>query len=194
MKLSTLLVSVMAAAVLLTSGCNEKVHRRDASEKGVTTYGVNAQDWNEASAGLASKMLQNLPPPPQGKRWLIEYKGIENRTDKTNLPINLLKNKVFNALSSAQMASLIDFNTDAYQDAVYKHKMDPRRYPAPPAPGDADFILRGSVTGQRDRIGRSIETTYTFQLELTSASGGGAVQWQDEVELSKQGTKKILGL
>ncbi|MCL2639668.1 MAG: penicillin-binding protein activator LpoB [Phycisphaerales bacterium] len=194
MKLSTFLVSAMAAVILVSSGCDSKVRRRDASEKPVTTYGINSQDWNEAAAGLASKMLLNLPAPPQGKRWLIEYKGISNQTDKTNLPIHLLKNKVFNALSNAQMASLIDFNSDAYQDAVYKHKMDPRRYPAPPAPGDADFILKGSVTGQRDRMGRNIEATYTFQLELTSTSVGGAVEWQDEVELSKQGTKKILGL
>jgi len=56
-----------------------------------------------------------------------------------------------------------------------------------------DYSLAGEITQQRTRQGRERESYFQFHLTLTNLETGLA-EWEDIVEVAKQGTRPLMGL
>ena len=156
----------------------------------VKTLGIDLADVQQTAEKmvaslLASGKLDAVPTPPA----LIVVSLVVNNTTQ-NLDTALLTTKIRIALNqSGKAQTRMNFGvgadgqplvTDPQGKAIetLKGASDPVRVP--------DFSLSGRIIETRARAGNTREVTFTFQMALTR---NGVAVWEDEKELSKQGTR-----
>jgi len=195
MKLSTFFSSVLAAAVMVTAGCNGGpggggARPVDDSEAPIySLHGVNIQEWDKAADELTRQMLQRMPAPPAGTSWIVGVSAIRNETGDYDLPVHVLADKITNVLSGSGVAKTLAYDKVARQTAEFNHMSDPKRYPPPP---EIHFTLDGVITQLDARQGRTRERTFVFQMRLNDTSTG-VTEWQGQSQLKKRGTQSGVG-
>lgn len=169
-------VASSLAALLLLAGCGSPaVYVEPEKGAGVVSVDqINVQDFALAADG----MLQSLYDSPafagrkaaDGGAPVLRVGRVRNdATD--NFDTDLLVKKMTVSITRSGKARV----ASAEQTSV--------------AP---DYTLTGKILETRAKAGKTRQTTFTFQLTLTDAKTGLSV-WEEEKQVTKQGTKNAVG-
>lgn len=189
--------TLLASALLTGCGTQAKYVQTGGSENIVNVGQVNIQDYMQAAQTminslLASGALDRVPTPPA----LIAISRVENRTGQ-QLETDLLTKKIRIALNqSGKAITRLNFGVGAdgkplMEDPAgrgiadennFRNDVKTDRLP--------DFTLSGKIIETRAKAGNLRQSTYSFQMSL--ARGNDAV-WEDEKEITKQGTRPAVG-
>lgn len=190
MKLSLLLPIVVSSAALFLAGCASNATYVDqGSNKMITTVGkINIQDFERAADEMVKSITDNLISPGKLKSGappepaLLAISRIVNSTGQ-QLETDLLVKKIRVALNRT---GLIQTSTaiglDGPEDPLVKSQQHARL---------PDYSLSGKIIELKDNAGNVRQSSYVFQLTLSSKAGVGV--WEEERTITKQGKRDAVG-
>jgi uncharacterized protein (TIGR02722 family) len=197
MKLNLLLCVVSVAVI---TGCATKTAYVDPNSSNLitTTEGINIQDFSQAADAMTASLIDNLINPGQlksgapGEPALLAISRIQNNTGQ-QLDTDMLVKKMRVAL--LRTGKVVTSTTIAYggpedplaaeQQAAQEFFEDEKHSRLP------DYTLSGKIIEDRASAGRTKQTSYIFQLSLSSRAGIGV--WEDERTIVKQGKRASVG-
>ena len=195
-----ILTTALAATALLATGCASKNDARYIDSKGpetiVSLNAINIQDWNMAAdklvaSLLASGVLERAPELPA----VMAISRIRNNTQQ-QVDTDSLTKKIRIALNqTGKVVTTTTLGPDGkVEDAMAADVGAMGAFMA----GEKQktilpfYTLSGKLLEDRVRSGSVNQTTFTFQLSLTTTSNGLAV-WEDEQLITKQGQRSSVG-
>jgi uncharacterized protein (TIGR02722 family) len=197
MKLKLVLCT---AALAVLTGCATKTAYVDPNSSNLitTTEGINIQDFSQAADAMTASLIDNLINPGQlksgapGEPALLAISRIQNNTGQ-QLDTDMLVKKMRVALlrtGKVQTSTTIAYGGPedplaAEQQAAQEFLEDENHSRLP------DYTLSGKIIEDRTSAGRTKQTSYTFQLSLSSRAGIGV--WEDERTIVKQGKRASVG-
>lgn len=192
MMKSTLIFSCTAlAAALGFSGCNSGGPAKYVDSAGprtiVSVDEINIQDWSSASdqmidSLLSSGVLERAPSQPA----VLAVSRIINDT-RTHVDTDLLTKRIRIALNrSGKAMTTTTIDVLASPEDPLAAAVSQKAAPTP------FFSLSGKILEVNARAGDTKQVTYVFQLSLTEITSGLAV-WEDQVEITKQGSRASVG-
>jgi len=197
MKLHLLLC---ATVVAVFSGCATKTAYVDPNSSNLitTTEGINIQDFSQAADAMTASLIDNPHNPGRLKSGapdepaLLAISRIQNNTGQ-QLDTDLLVKKIRVAL--LQTGKVQTSTTIAYggpEDPLAAEQQKAQEF----FEGEnhsrlPDYTLSGKIIEDRAQAGRVKQTSYIFQLSLSSRAGIGV--WEDERTIVKQGSRASVG-
>jgi len=197
MKLNLLLC---AAALTVLAGCATKTGYVDPNSSNLitTTDGINIQDFSQAADAMTASLIDNFINPgllksgAPGEPALLAISRIQNNTGQ-QLDTDMLVKKMRVAL--LQTGKIQTSTTIAYggaEDPLAAEQQKAQEF----FEGEnhsrlPDYTLSGKIIEDRAQAGRTKQTSYIFQLSLSSRAGIGV--WEDERTIVKQGTRAAVG-
>lgn len=195
-----ILTTALASAALLATGCATKNDARYIDSKGpetiVSLNQINIQDWNMAAdklvaSLLASGVLERAPELPA----VMAVSRIRNNTQQ-QVDTDSLTKKIRIALNqTGKVVTTTTLGPDGkVEDAMAADVGAMNAFMA----GQKQktvlpyYTLSGKLLEDRVRSGSVNQTTYTFQLSLTTTRDGLAV-WEDQTQITKQGQRSSVG-
>lgn len=195
---SNLLFCAATAAVLI--GCASKTAYVDpnSSRLVTTTEGINIQDFSQAADAMTGSLIDNLINPGMlkssvaGEPALLAISRIQNNTGQ-QLDTDLLVKKMRVAL--LQTGKVQTSTTIAYggpEDPLAAEQQKAQEFfEDKPHNRLPDYTLSGKIIEDRTSAGRTKQTSYIFQLSLSSRAG--IAVWEDERTIVKQGKRASVG-
>ncbi len=194
------LASLAVAGLCLTligAGCRSAAYVDPAGPRTIVTLDdINIQDWNEAAdrmidSLLTSGVLERAPEQPS----VMAVSRISNHTS-IQVDTNMLTGKIRRDLN--QSGKVLTTTTIglggrvedplAQTEREFQEFMEDR----PSEQRRPYFSLSGRIMEDQVQAGRTRQATYIFQLAMTEITSGLAV-WEDEVMITKQGTRPAIG-
>jgi penicillin-binding protein activator len=198
LKLATALSA--AALALLATGCATKNDAKYVDSQGPNTIvslnSINIQDWNNAADKLVASLLEsNVLERAPSLPAVMAVSRIRNNTQQ-QVDTDALTKKIRVALNkSGKIVTTTTLGADGkVEDAVAADAGAMQSFMA----GEKQkttlpyYTLSGKLLEDRVRSGSTQQTTYTFQLSLTTVKDGLAV-WEDETQITKQGQRSSVG-
>jgi len=189
-----------ASAVALLCGCATKTAYVDPNSSNLitTTEGINIQDFSQAADAMTASLIDNLINPGMlksaepGEPALMAISRIQNNTGQ-QLDTDMLVKKMRVALlrtGKIQTSTTIAYGgaedpLAAEQQKAQEFFEDKKHSRLP------DYTLSGKIIEDRTSAGRTKQTSYIFQLSLSSRAGIGV--WEDERTIVKQGKRASVG-
>jgi len=189
-----------ATALALLTGCATKTAYVDPNSSNLitTTEGINIQDFSQAADAMTASLINNLINPGQLKSGvpdepaLLAISRISNNTGQ-QLDTDMLVKKMRVALlqtGKVQTSTTIAYGGPEDPLAAEQQKaqefFEDKKHTRLP-----DYTLSGKIIEDRTSAGRTKQTSYIFQLSLSSRSG--IAVWEDERTIVKQGKKASVG-
>lgn len=198
MKLA--LATTAAAAALLLTGCATKNDAKYVDSQGPNTIvsldRINIQDWNNAAdklvaSLLASGKLDQAPELPA----VMAVSRIRNNTqqqvdtDSLTKKIRIALNQTGKVVTTTAMGpdGKVEDAMAADVGAMQSFMAGEKQKTTLPY-----YTLSGKLLEDRVKSGSTQQTTYTFQLSLTTTKNGLAI-WEDETLITKQGQRSSVG-
>jgi len=191
-----ILVPIAAVGVALLAGCATDAHyvQTGGRENVVTVSGINIQDYIQAASASVTKLLaagaldrvQN-PPAVLAMSRIINNTGQQIDTD-------LLTKKIRVALlQSGKAVTTTTFGLGGQaEDPLAKGIQQEQEFTSDQkTTRTPDFSLSGKIIETVARAGDTRQSTYSFQLSLTDKQG--LAVWEDEEEITKQGSRASVG-
>ena len=185
-----------AVGVALLAGCATDAHyvQTGGRENVVTVSGINIQDYIQAASASVTKLLaagaldrvQN-PPAVLAMSRIINNTGQQIDTD-------LLTKKIRVALlQSGKAVTTTTFGLGGQaEDPLAKGIQQEQEFTSDQkTTRTPDFSLSGKIIETVARAGDTRQSTYSFQLSLTDKQG--LAVWEDEEEITKQGSRASVG-
>jgi hypothetical protein len=189
-----LLVSA-ASAVALTAGCSTPAHRVEGNERITTIQGVDVQDWESAAGEMSQSLVSSgvLERAPRRPAVLAMSRIINNTTQHVDTDLLTKKIRVV-LLNSGKVVTTTTFGKDAEDAKAASAKAASEFFinQQNKAPELPDYSLSGKIIQVSARAGDIRQSTFVFQLSLTEVTTGHAV-WEDEKQITKQGSKAGVG-
>jgi uncharacterized protein (TIGR02722 family) len=191
----------LATVVVLVTGCasNKTAYVDPNSSRLVTTTdGVNLQDFSQAADAMTASLINNLINPGNlksgvaGEPALLAISRVVNSTGQ-QFDTDMLVKKIRVAL--LRTGKVYTSSTIAYGGAEDPLAADLQK--ADELLGDKarnrlpDYTLSGKILEDRTRAGNTRQTSYIFQLSLSSR--GGIAVWEEERTIVKQGSRPSVG-
>ena len=191
-----ILVPLAAVGVALLAGCATDAHyvQTGGRENVVTVSGINIQDYIQAASASVTKLLaagaldrvQN-PPAVLAMSRIINNTGQQIDTD-------LLTKKIRVALlQSGKAVTTTTFGLGGQaEDPLAKGIQQEQEFTSDQkTTRTPDFSLSGKIIETVARAGDTRQSTYSFQLSITDKQG--LAVWEDEEEITKQGSRSSVG-
>lgn len=195
-----ILTTALASAALLATGCATKKDARYIDSKGpetiVSLNAINIQDWNMAAdklvaSMLASGVLERAPELPA----VMAISRIRNNTqqqvdtDSLTKKIRIALNQTGKVVTTTTLGpdGKVEDAMAADVGAMSAFMSGQKQKTILPF-----YTLSGKLLEDRVRSGSVNQTTFTFQLSLTTTANGLAV-WEDEEQITKQGQRSSVG-
>lgn len=193
------IATTTAALALAFTGCaTNDAKYVDSQGTGtiVSLNQINIQDWNNAADKLVASLLEsNVLERAPSLPAVMAVSRIRNNTqqqvdtDSLTKKIRVALNKTGKVVTTttlgpdgkAEDAMAADVGAMGAFMAGEKQKTTLPYY-----------TLSGKLLEDRAKSGKTQQTTYTFQLSLTTVKDGLAV-WEDETLITKQGQKSSVG-
>jgi hypothetical protein len=191
---------VSAVAIALFTGCARKTAYVDPNSSNliVSTEGINIQDFSQAADAMTASLINNLINPGRlqsaapNEPALLAISRIQNNTGQ-QLDTDMLVKKMRVALlqtGKVQTSTTIAYGGPedplaAEQQKAQEFFEDKKQTRLP------DYTLSGKIIEDRAQAGRTKQTSYIFQLSLSSRAG--IAVWEDERTIVKQGKKASVG-
>ena len=191
MKTSTTTLSLLSAGLLALAGCNTGGDARYVDSQGprtiVSVDEINIQDWSSAAdqminSLLTSGILNRSPEQPA----IMAVSVIVNDT-RRHVDTDLLTKQIRVALNrSGKAITTTTIDVLGPAEDPLAAKVSDKRAPTP------YFSLSGKIIEVNAQAGDTKQVTYVFQLSMTEIPTGLAV-WEDQVEITKQGSRAAIG-
>ncbi|MCB1125389.1 MAG: penicillin-binding protein activator LpoB [Verrucomicrobiae bacterium] len=187
------LLAPVTVAVLLLAGCSSPKAtyvEADSSRLVTTVEGINLQDFAQAADAMTASLIDNLINPGLLKSGvpnepaLLAISRILNNTGQ-QFDTDLLIKKIRVALlrtGKVQTSTTIAFG-GVEDPLVADLGGPPKRNP--------DYTLSGKIIEDRTKAGNVRQSSYIFQLSLSSLNG--IAVWEDERTIVKQGSRATVG-
>jgi len=191
-----LFVPLAAVGVALLAGCATDAYyvQTGGHENLVTVSGINIQDYIQAASASVTKLLSSgaldrvqNPPAVLAMSRIINNTGQQIDTD-------LLTKKIRVALlQSGKAVTTTTFGLGGQaEDPLAKGIQQEQEFTSDQkTTRTPDFSLSGKIIETVARAGDTRQSTYSFQLSLTDKQG--LAVWEDEEEITKQGTRASVG-
>ncbi len=194
-----LLIAAGVAALAFT-GCQQGAQYEDAQGNRTITNldKVNIQDFAKAAdflvqSFLSSEEFANIAKA--GKKPVIAISGVRNDTTG-NFDTDMLMTKIKSAMINSRkvLISTTVGPGGRADDALARELRQQDDFVAgrDTLPKTPEYTLSGKILEDRARAGDMKQTSYVFQLTLTSVKEGVAV-WMEEKIITKQGEKDSVG-
>ncbi|TAK95824.1 MAG: penicillin-binding protein activator LpoB [Verrucomicrobia bacterium] len=201
MKTSPLVPLVATAGALLLAGCasTQTTYVPQGSSRLVTSVGkVNIQDFEQAADDMVKSLTDNLISPGKlqssvpSEPSLMAISRIVNSTGQ-QLETDLLTKKIRVALNRTglvQTSTTIGIGGAEDPIAADQQKaqefFEDKKHTRLP-----DYTLSGKIIEVKDKAGNIHQSSYVFQLSLTSNKG--VAVWEEEKTITKQGSRATVG-
>ncbi|MCP5516390.1 MAG: penicillin-binding protein activator LpoB [Verrucomicrobiales bacterium] len=183
---------VIAAAVLAGGCASPKTSyvEADSSRLITTVEGINIQDFAQAADAMTASLIDNFINPGllksgvPGEPALMAISRIVNSTGQ-QLDTDMLIKKIRVTLlrtGKVQTSTTVAFG-GVEDPLVAELGGAPKRRP--------DYTLSGKIIEDRTRAGKVRQSSYIFQLALSSLDG--IAVWEDERIIVKQGSRPSVG-
>lgn len=187
---------VLATGLLVAAGCSTpQANYVDAGGPHTlrTLNKINIQEWSDAANKMVNSLLEsNKLQGTAEKPSVLAISRIVNNTTE-QIDTDLLTKKirvVLNKTGKVETSTVQGFGgaedplaKEAREERDFLNNVKVSRKP--------DYTLSGKIIEDRARVGDLRQTSYTFQLSLTTQDG--LAVWEDEVTIAKQGTKAAVG-
>lgn len=202
-----ILTSVGLSLLIVSAGCGTAARRIDPTGTATitTVEGLDIQDATDAAAELSESLLAASVLGRDGKPSIIAIDRYVNDTSQ-QIDRDVVVKKIRVSLNKAGVAQTMttmdstggmggesNIATRAAQERHNEARtnafLNDAAAPELPKP---DYALTFKILDNRVRAGRTRQTTYTFQMSLTDVKTGLAV-WEDEKQITKQGSKPAVG-
>lgn len=188
----------LLASLLVLAGCGRPAGYIDPEgpQTVVTLDSINIQDWANAADTLTTSLINSgVLQQAQHSPANMAISTIVNGTTE-HIDTDWLTGRI---RSSLNRSGLVRTSTTIgaggrVQDPLARQMQEAERAATGetrPQIRDLDFTLSGKILEDQVRAGRVRQTTYLFQLALSDKSGFAI--WEDEVRLTKQGTRPGVG-
>ena len=203
MKLSPLLPALTASAALLLTGCasTKTTYVDQGSNKLINSVGkINIQDFEKAADEMVKSIIDDQISPGKLKSGvadqpaLMAISRIVNSTGQ-QLDTDLLVKKIRVALNRTgliQTSATIGVNKDGAEDPLAAEQkkandfFEDKKHARLP-----DYTLSGKIIELKDKVGNVRQSSYIFQLSLSSKDG--IFVWEEEKTINKQGKRDAVG-
>lgn len=189
-----------AGALLLLAGCSTPATYVETGgpEVVVNVGQINIQDFNQAADSMVKSLIDNFintgkcKSSVAGEPALMAISKIINDTGIQEINPDLLVKKIRTALNqTGRIQTTTTMGLGGAEDVLAKEITDaggflndkPLRLP--------DYTLSGKIIQLRAKSGSIRQSTFSFQLSLTSRSG--VAVWEDVKEITKQGRRPSVG-
>lgn len=189
----------LISGALLLSGCGSNAVYVDSGgpETVVSLDSINIQDWSRAADEMVQSLLNSgvLEQAPRQPAVLAISRIINNTTQVVDT--DMLTGKIradLNRTGKVLTSTTVGLGGRA-QDPLAREAQELARFSSgdrTPTNDMPDYTLSGKIMEDQVRAGRTRQTTYIFQLALTDVRRGLAV-WEDERQITKQGTRPSVG-
>ena len=192
MKTKILLPLIVTVAAVI-AGCGTPGHYVETGgrENIVSVNDVNIQDFISAGNAmtaslLSSGVLDRVPKPPA----ILAMSRIVNNTGQ-QIDTDLLTKRIRVALlQSGKAVTTTTFGQveDPLAKSIQQEQVATGNQPATPLP---NFTLSGKIIQVNAASGDYKQATFSFQLSMTDQRG--LAVWEDQKEITKQGSKPGIG-
>lgn len=189
----------LLSGLLLLTGCGSNAVYVDSGgpETVVTLDSINIQDWSRAADEMVESLLNSgvLEQAPRYPAVMAISRIVNNTTQSVDT--DMLTGKIratLNRSGKVVTSTTVGLGGRA-QDPLAREAQDMARFTSgdrAPSNDMPDYTLSGKIMEDQVRAGRTRQTTYIFQLALTDVRRGVAV-WEDERQITKQGTRPTVG-
>jgi len=187
----------LSLAPLWLAGCasGPDIKRVDAtSQRGLQTEGITIREFQEAAEMMVNSLNNSiinagrLQAPP-GKQAMLAVSRIVNNTT-LHIDTDLLTFPITAKLNETGKIEVVVTDKKAKDAAAAdRFRRDDKSLSRLP-----DYTLSGKIVEQRDIAGDKRQTSFVFQMSLNSTTSDGATIWQKQEIISKERTRRTLGL
>jgi uncharacterized protein (TIGR02722 family) len=201
MKKTQFIPLIAAGGALLLAGCasTQTMYVPQGSTRLVTSVGkINIQDFEQAADDMVKSLTDNLISPGKlqsgvpSEPALLAISLIKNSTGQ-QLETDLLTKKIrisLNRTGLVQTSTTMGLGGAedplAADQQKAKEFFEDKKHTRLP-----DYTLSGNIIELRDKAGTVRQSSYTFQLSLTSNKG--VAVWEEEKTITKQGSRATVG-
>ena len=193
-------VAAMVVGLAVMSGCQQKKATYvDSSgpDTIVTVKEIDVQDWNRAAEEMVTSLLTSgrINATSQQPAVMAISRIVNNTSEQ--IDTDLLTKKIRVALNqSGKVLTTTTVGVGGRTEDPLAAEVRGAKDAATGVQTDArlavNYTLSGKIIQNRAKAGKVWETTYSFQLSLTDVDRGLAV-WEEERQITKQGSKPAIG-
>jgi len=192
-------LSILALAAVVT-GCANKTTYVDPNSSNlvVSTEGINIQDFAQAAETMSQSLIANnistgqLKSGAPGEPALIAISRIQNNTGQQLDTDQLVKKIRIDLLRTGKVYTSSTIAYGGAEDPLAADLQKADQLLGQKAAGRLpDYTLSGKIIEDRTSAGRTKQTSYIFQLSLSSRAG--IAVWEDEKIVTKQGKRNSVG-
>lgn len=189
----TLTLSLMA--------CRSARYVDDRDDQMVNVEQINVQDWESSAEKMLQSLLSSGVLGGHGdQRKVLMVSHVENRTRQhidtdmltKKIRIGLMKSGKAITTSYVKLGGPEDGAPDRVRQLRANDEFNQNKLPTKGQMVAPDYSLSGKIIQLDAAAGKTKQSTFTFQLSLTNVRTGLA-EWEDEVSLTKQGSKAAIG-
>lgn len=192
-------IPLVALASTIFAGCASKQATYvdpNRTDKLVANVGqINIQDWTIAADAMTQSLIDDVInggklKSPAGEPAILAISRIKNETTQ-QIDTDLLIKKIRISLNkTGRVVTTTTFGVGGAEDPLAKGLQQDKEFAGTAQPTRAaDYTLSGKIIEDRTRQGKLRQSTYVFQLSLTS---GNLAIWEDEKTIVKQGTRPAM--
>ena len=203
MKSPTTLRTLLAlgSASLLLVGCAtpQATYVDPAGSRTITTVGsINIQDYANAADTMVSSLIDGVInagklEAPAGQPAMLAISRISNNTSQ-HVDTDMLVKKIrvaLNKTGKVVTTTTMGLGGNAEDPLAQGIKQQTEFLQDKKNTRLPDYSLSGKIIEQRERAGNVRQSSFVFQLSLTSKDG--VAVWEDEKTITKQGKRSTVG-
>lgn len=199
MKLINSSILIPTLALLGAMGCQTPAkYVEPNSNDGVVSVGeINIQDWGMSAEKMINSLLSSGVLGDGHPQKVMTISKIRNSTQQ-HIDTDLLTKKIRVALMKSGKvltSTVIDGEDPASRDVREFRQDSEFKQATLPTKGELiapDYSLSGKIIQLNANAGKTKQSSFVFQLSLTQIKTGLAI-WEDETEITKQGSKSSIG-
>ena len=199
MKKIPFISAASSLAIALMTGCGTDAHYVNSSGSHlVTTVGdINIQDFANAAGAMVQSLNDNyisqnkLRSGVAGEPALLAISRIQNETGR-QFDTDLLVKKISIALNrTGKVQTSTTYGIGGPADPMAADLQRQQELNQGVGSRRPDYTLSGKIIEVRDQAGNTRQSSFVFQLSLSS--NAGVAVWEEEQTITKQGTRPAVG-
>lgn len=188
----------LGLAVLTGCATNTAYVDPNSSNLITTTEGINIQDFSQAADAMTASLIDNFINPGLLKSGepdepaLLAISRIQNNTGQQMDTDMLIKKMRVALLQTGKIQTSTTIAYGGAEDPLAAEQQKAQEFFNDESHSRLpDYTLSGKIIEDRTEAGRTKQTSYIFQLSLSSRAGIGV--WEDERTIVKQGKRASVG-
>jgi uncharacterized protein (TIGR02722 family) len=193
--------ALMLTMVLSLVACRSARYVENRDDQMVNVGQINVQDWESSAEQMLQSLLNSGVLGGHGdERKVLMVSHVENKT-RQHIDTDMLTKKIRIGLmrsgkaittSYVKMGGPEDGAPDRVRELRTNDEFNQNKVPTKGQMVAPEYSLSGKIIQLDAASGKTKQSTFAFQLSLTNLKTGLA-EWEDEVSVTKQGSKAAIG-